>query len=72
MIHRLANYTLDGMLYLSMNEFTTPEREQKVGVMVSFFFFCIELFIFQLFLLYLALAGMALWCSFIIRWSFSY
>jgi len=38
MIHRLANYTLDGMLYLSMNEFTTPEREQKVGVMVSFFF----------------------------------
>jgi hypothetical protein len=38
MIHHLANYTLNAMLYLSMNEFTTPEREQKVGVMVSFIF----------------------------------
>lgn len=36
MIHRLANYTLYAMLYLSMNEFTTPEREQKVGVMVCY------------------------------------
>ncbi len=33
----LANYTLHAMLHLSMNEFTTPEREQKVGVLVSSF-----------------------------------
>jgi hypothetical protein len=39
MIHHLSNYTLHAMLYLSMNEFTTPEREQKLGVMVSFCFF---------------------------------
>lgn len=34
MIYHLANCTLDAMLHLSMNEFTTPEREQKLGVMV--------------------------------------
>ncbi|CAF0832096.1 unnamed protein product [Rotaria sp. Silwood1] len=34
MAHRLANYTLQAMLYLSINEFTTPEREQKLGVML--------------------------------------
>ena len=35
MISHLANYTLDAMLYLAVNEFTTPEREQRLGVMVS-------------------------------------
>jgi hypothetical protein len=35
MVFHLANYTLHGMLYLSENEFTTPEREQKFGVQVS-------------------------------------
>lgn len=39
MVHRLANYTLQAMLYLNMNEFTTPEREQKLGVLVSFLSF---------------------------------
>jgi hypothetical protein len=38
MTHHLANYTLHAMLHLSMNEFTTPERQQKVGVMVSVLF----------------------------------
>jgi hypothetical protein len=35
MISHLANYTLDAMLYLVVNEFTTPEREQRLGVMVN-------------------------------------
>ncbi|CAF1152521.1 unnamed protein product [Rotaria sordida] len=34
MTHRLANYTLQAMLYLNINEFTTPEREQKLGIML--------------------------------------
>lgn len=34
MMYHLANYTLYAMLYLAINEFTRPEREQKVGVMV--------------------------------------
>lgn len=68
MIYRLANYTLEGMLYLSMNEFTTPEREQKLGVMVRPLIYS---FFPMLFARCLALAGMALWCPFAIRWSFS-
>lgn len=35
MIYHLANYTLDAMLHLSLNEFTKPEREFKLGVMVG-------------------------------------
>ena len=31
----MANYTVEAMHYLVTNEFTTPEREQKVGVMVG-------------------------------------
>ena len=46
MIYHLANYTLDGMLYLTLNEFTTPEREHKLGVMVELFqFFSLIVFI---------------------------
>ena len=33
-MYRLANYTVEAMLYLSINEFSTPEREQRLGVMV--------------------------------------
>jgi hypothetical protein len=36
MTHRIAYFTLEAMLHLSNNEFTTPEREHKLGVMVSF------------------------------------
>jgi hypothetical protein len=35
MAHRAANFTIQAMLHLAINEFTTPEREQKLGVMVS-------------------------------------
>ncbi|CAF3369093.1 unnamed protein product [Rotaria socialis] len=34
MAYRLANYTIQAMLYLNMNEFTKPEREQQLGVML--------------------------------------
>ncbi|CAF3237270.1 unnamed protein product, partial [Rotaria sp. Silwood2] len=34
MANRLANYTLQAMLYLNINEFTTPERQQQLGVML--------------------------------------
>ena len=36
MTHHLANYTLQAMVYLAVNEFTTPEREQRLGVLVSY------------------------------------
>lgn len=32
---RAANLTLYAMAYLSWSEFTTPEREKKLGVMVN-------------------------------------
>jgi hypothetical protein len=52
MIHRMADCTIQAMLYVVINEFTTPEKEGKLGVMVSF---CsIELFVFLL--SYVALA----------------
>jgi len=37
MAHRIADFTIEAMLHLSMNEFTTPEREFKLGVMVRHF-----------------------------------
>jgi len=55
MIHRMADCTIQAMLYVVINEFTTPEKEGKLGVMVSF---CsIELFLFIL-------------CFFVILFSF--
>ncbi|CAF4300449.1 unnamed protein product, partial [Adineta steineri] len=30
----MANYTIQGMIHLVTNEFTTPERERKLGVML--------------------------------------
>ncbi|CAF4148840.1 unnamed protein product [Rotaria sordida] len=35
---RIANFTLEAMLYLSINEFTQPERERKLGILVCCFF----------------------------------
>jgi len=40
MVYQIANYTIDAMMHLVLNEFTQPERESKVGVMVSSFLFC--------------------------------
>jgi hypothetical protein len=37
MAHRIANFTIEAMLHLSINEFTTPERESQLGVMVRYF-----------------------------------
>ena len=34
MMHRIADLTIDAMLHLAINEFTTPERQHKLGVMV--------------------------------------
>jgi hypothetical protein len=34
MTHRIAEHTIEAMLYLSMHEFSTPEREQKLGTLV--------------------------------------
>ncbi|CAF0879088.1 unnamed protein product [Adineta steineri] len=34
MIHHMANYTIQAMIHLVTNEFTTPERERKLGVML--------------------------------------
>ncbi|CAF0961643.1 unnamed protein product [Rotaria sordida] len=31
---RIANFTLEAMLYLSINEFTQPERERKLGILL--------------------------------------
>jgi len=60
MTHHLANYTLQAMLHLAMDEFTTPEREQKLGVMVSDFIFLLlllySIIYFSILLSYLALA----------------
>ena len=39
MAHRMANFTIQAMLHLVINEFTQPEREQKLGVMVSYVLF---------------------------------
>lgn len=39
MAHRMANYTIQAMTHLIINEFTKPEREQKLGVAVSFNYF---------------------------------
>lgn len=30
----VANYTLNGMLWLVKNEFATPERESKLGTLM--------------------------------------
>jgi hypothetical protein len=35
MTQKIANLTMFAMAYLSANEFTTPEREGKLGVMVN-------------------------------------
>ena len=40
MVYQIANYTIDAMMHLALNEFTQPERDSKVGVMVSSFLFC--------------------------------
>jgi hypothetical protein len=34
---RIANFSLEAMLYLAINEFTIPERQDKLGVLVSLF-----------------------------------
>jgi hypothetical protein len=36
MIHRMTDFTIQAMLYVVINEFTTPEKEGKLGIMVSF------------------------------------
>ncbi len=36
MTHNISRYTLQGMVHLTINEFTLPEIEEKVGVLVSF------------------------------------
>jgi hypothetical protein len=36
MVQRVANFTLEAMVYLSKNEFTRPERERKLGVLVVY------------------------------------
>lgn len=37
-MHVAANYTIQAMLHLTKEEFTTPEREQRLGVMVDYIF----------------------------------
>jgi hypothetical protein len=32
---RIANFSLEAMLHLAINEFTTVEREGRLGVLVS-------------------------------------
>ena len=34
MVQRAANYTLEGMLHLAANEFTSVEREGRLGTLV--------------------------------------
>lgn len=32
---RIANFSIDAMLYLTIHEFTQPEKEGRLGVMVK-------------------------------------
>jgi hypothetical protein len=34
---RIANFSLEAMLHLAVNEFTEVERQRKLGVLVSLF-----------------------------------
>ena len=44
----MSDYTIQAMLHLVRNEFTTPEREHKLGVMVRIDFRRAETAIFLL------------------------
>ena len=69
MAQRVANFSLEAMIYLSIHEFTTPEKEGKVGILVSLLkCSCMQKTIHCFFAV--ALAGMALWCSIVIQLSF--
>jgi hypothetical protein len=66
-MHVTANYTVEAMIYLVDNEFTTPEREQKLGVMVGVH--CSIRADADDLLFSLAMAGVALRCSVTLRRS---
>ena len=60
MAYRIANYTAEAMIHLAANEFSTPEREQRLGVLVGHFFLPSLFFrIYSPLVECLALAGMA-------------
>lgn len=48
MTHRMANFTITAMIHLTMHEFSTPEREQRLGVLVSVLFSEVFFFVFEL------------------------